>query len=57
VILGADPVPDVEKPLFELSSAIQQYLPDTEKTIDGRLTEEGIKFQLGRELPQVTINQ
>jgi predicted naringenin-chalcone synthase len=57
VILGADTVPDVEKPLFELSSAIQQYLPDTEKTIDGRLTEEGIKFQLGRELPQVIINQ
>ncbi|KAJ4785550.1 Chalcone synthase [Rhynchospora pubera] len=53
VILGADPVPGVEKPLFELTSAIQQYLPDTEKTIDGRLTEEGIKFQLGRELPQV----
>lgn len=57
VILGADPVPGVENPLFELSSSIQQYLPNTEKTIDGRLTEEGIKFQLGRELPQVIIDQ
>lgn len=39
--------------MFELSSAIQQYLPDTDKTIQGELTEEGISFFLGRELPLV----
>uniref|UniRef100_A0A0E0LJN2 Chalcone synthase n=1 Tax=Oryza punctata TaxID=4537 RepID=A0A0E0LJN2_ORYPU len=51
-MVGADPTP-VEHPLFELHSALQRFLPDTDKTIDGRLTEEGIKFQLGRELPHI----
>ena len=51
-IVGTDPTP-LERPLFELHSALQRFLPDTEKTIDGRLTEEGIKFQLGRELPHI----
>ncbi|EEC81903.1 hypothetical protein OsI_25733 [Oryza sativa Indica Group] len=51
-VVGADPTP-VERPLFELHSALQRFLPDTDKTIDGRLTEEGIKFQLGRELPHI----
>ncbi|XP_006664811.1 type III polyketide synthase B [Oryza brachyantha] len=51
-IVGADPTP-LERPLFELHSALQRFLPDTDKTIDGRLTEEGIKFQLGRELPHI----
>ncbi|XP_072988316.1 type III polyketide synthase B [Typha latifolia] len=53
VILGVDPIQGIETPLFEIYSAVQEYLPDTEKTIDGKLTEEGINFQLGRELPQV----
>uniref|UniRef100_A0A0D9WXX5 Chalcone synthase n=1 Tax=Leersia perrieri TaxID=77586 RepID=A0A0D9WXX5_9ORYZ len=51
-VVGADPTLD-ERPLFELHSALQRFLPDTDKTIDGRLTEEGIKFQLGRELPHI----
>lgn len=53
MIIGSDPVSDTEKPLFELHSAMQQFLPGTDKTIDGRLTEEGISFKLARELPQV----
>lgn len=53
VMLGADPVMDKEAPLFELHTATQSFLPDTEKIIDGRLTEEGISFKLGRELPQI----
>ncbi|CAL9090924.1 unnamed protein product [Musa textilis] len=52
-VLGTDPIPGTETPMFELSSAIQQYLPDTDKTIQGELTEEGISFLLGRELPLV----
>lgn len=51
-VIGTDPTP-LERPLFELHSALQRFLPDTEKTIDGRLTEEGIKFQLDRELPYI----
>ncbi|CAN1783313.1 Type III polyketide synthase B [Linum perenne] len=53
MIVGTDPIPGDESPLFELHTAIQNFLPDTEKTIDGRLTEEGISFKLARELPQI----
>lgn len=52
MMIGTDPVPG-ERPLFELHTAIQNFLPNTEKTIDGRLTEEGISFKLARELPQI----
>ncbi|WVZ62842.1 hypothetical protein U9M48_012540 [Paspalum notatum var. saurae] len=51
-VIGTDPSPP-ERPLFELHAALQRFLPDTERTIEGRLTEEGIKFQLGRELPHI----
>ncbi|KAK9286807.1 hypothetical protein L1049_015212 [Liquidambar formosana] len=53
MIIGSDPVSGIERPLFELHTAIQHFLPDTEKIIDGRLTEEGISFKLSRELPQI----
>ncbi|CAK9142893.1 unnamed protein product [Ilex paraguariensis] len=53
MIIGSDPVSAIERPLFELHTAIQHFLPDTEKIIDGRLTEEGISFKLARELPQI----
>ncbi|CAI0376929.1 unnamed protein product [Linum tenue] len=54
MIVGTDPIQDAESPpLYELHTAIQNFLPDTEKTIDGRLTEEGISFKLARELPQI----
>lgn len=53
MVIGSDPVSGNEKPLFELHTAIQEFLPSTEKTIDGRLTEEGISFKLARELPQI----
>ncbi|KAJ4964811.1 hypothetical protein NE237_016660 [Protea cynaroides] len=46
MILGTDPI-------LGLHTAIQNFLPDTEKTIDGRLTEEGINFRLGRDLPNI----
>ncbi|KAM7256472.1 hypothetical protein ACFE04_012213 [Oxalis oulophora] len=53
MIIGTDPDSDGEKPLFELHTAIQNFLPNTEKSIDGRLTEEGISFKLARDLPQI----
>ncbi|XVF00945.1 hypothetical protein REPUB_Repub04eG0046000 [Reevesia pubescens] len=53
MIIGTDPDLSIEKPLFELHTAIQSFLPNTEKTIDGKLTEEGISFKLARELPQI----
>ncbi|XAR72737.1 hypothetical protein NMG60_11019477 [Bertholletia excelsa] len=53
VIVGSDPDPAIERPLFELHTAIQHFLPETENIIDGRLTEEGIRLKLARELPQI----
>lgn len=53
MIIGSDPELVSENPLFELHTALQEFLPGTEKTIDGRLTEEGISFKLARELPQI----
>lgn len=53
MIIGSDPVSGTERPLFELHTAIQNFLPNTEKTIDGQLTEEGISFKIARELPQI----
>ncbi|CAF1791422.1 unnamed protein product [Brassica oleracea] len=51
VIIGADPLPS-EAPFMELHYAVQQFVPGTQTVIDGRLTEEGINFKLGRDLPQ-----
>ncbi|KAL8543127.1 hypothetical protein ACS0TY_003858 [Phlomoides rotata] len=54
MIIGSKPdYPGVETPLFELHTALQHFLPDTEKIIDGKLTEEGISFRLDRELPEI----
>lgn len=53
MIIGCDPHLEVETPLFELHTSLQRFLPETEKIIDGRLTEEGISFRLDRELPRI----
>ncbi|XP_075488660.1 type III polyketide synthase B [Primulina tabacum] len=53
MIIGSNPTLNLEKPLFELHTSLQHFLPDTEKVIEGRLTEEGISFMLERELPQI----
>ncbi|KAJ4777432.1 Chalcone synthase [Rhynchospora pubera] len=53
VILGSDPIPTIEKPFLELHTAVQKFIPETQNVIDGRMSEEGINFKLGRELPRV----
>ncbi|KAF9617515.1 hypothetical protein IFM89_036719 [Coptis chinensis] len=52
VIIGSDPITGIENPFMELNFAVQQFLPGTQHIIDGRLSEEGINFKLGRDLPQ-----
>ncbi|KAE8673840.1 Chalcone synthase [Hibiscus syriacus] len=41
-----DPVPEIEKPLFELVSAAQAILPESDGAIDGHLRESGLTFYL-----------
>lgn len=51
-IIGTDPLLGTESPFLELNYAVQQFLPGTQNVIDGYLSEEGINFKLGRDLPQ-----
>uniref|UniRef100_A0A7N0V9W2 Chalcone synthase n=2 Tax=Kalanchoe fedtschenkoi TaxID=63787 RepID=A0A7N0V9W2_KALFE len=51
IIIGSDPVPEVEKPLFELVSAAQTILPDSDGAIDGHLREVGLTFHLLKDVP------
>ncbi|XP_078155854.1 chalcone synthase 4-like [Carex rostrata] len=51
LIVGADPVPKIERPLFQLVSASQTILPDSEGAIDGHLREVGLTFHLLKDVP------
>ncbi|XP_074582293.1 chalcone synthase 2-like [Curcuma longa] len=51
IIVGADPDPATERPLFELVSASQTILPDSEGAIDGQLREVGLTFHFGKDVP------
>ncbi|KAG0457865.1 hypothetical protein HPP92_023022 [Vanilla planifolia] len=51
IIVGADPNPELERPLFYLVSASQTILPNSEGAIDGHLREAGLTFHLLKDVP------
>lgn len=51
VIVGSDPIPEVERPLFELVSAAQTILPDSHGAIGGHLREVGLTVHLLEHVP------
>ncbi|KAI6700899.1 hypothetical protein NL676_015223 [Syzygium grande] len=51
VIVGADPNTAVERPLYQLVSAAQTILPDSDGAIDGHLREVGLTFHLLKDVP------
>nr|ADO85327.1 chalcone synthase [Boesenbergia rotunda] len=51
IIVGADPDLETERPLFELVSASQTILPDSERAIGGHLREVGLIFHLLKNVP------
>nr|AGE10596.1 chalcone synthase [Lonicera japonica] len=53
IIIGSDPVADVEKPLFEVVSAAQTILPDSDGAIDGHVREVGLTFHLLKDVPGI----
>ncbi|CAL9189765.1 unnamed protein product [Musa hybrid cultivar] len=53
VIIGADPDPATERPLFQLISASQTLLPDSDGAIEGHLKEVGLTFHLLRDVPRI----
>ncbi|KAJ3681686.1 hypothetical protein LUZ60_014259 [Juncus effusus] len=51
LIVGADADLTVERPIFQLVSAGQTILPDSEGAIDGHLREVGLTFHLLKDVP------
>nr|BAB40787.2 chalcone synthase [Lilium hybrid division I] len=51
VIVGSDPDTSVERPLFQIVSASQTILPDSDGAIDGHLREVGLTFHLLKDVP------
>ncbi|KAL1817311.1 hypothetical protein DCAR_0521746 [Daucus carota subsp. sativus] len=50
VIVGSDPDPLTERPLFQIVSSAQHILPDSEDTIRGKLGESGLMFFLKKNI-------
>uniref|UniRef100_A0A7I3ZAC7 Chalcone synthase n=1 Tax=Physcomitrium patens TaxID=3218 RepID=A0A7I3ZAC7_PHYPA len=50
-VVGSDPKPEVEKPLFEVHWAGETILPESGGAIDGHLTEAGLIFHLMKDEP------
>ncbi|XP_039143230.1 chalcone synthase 6-4-like [Dioscorea cayenensis subsp. rotundata] len=55
-VVGANPIPGIETPFFELVSTDQVIIPDSEKAIHCHLREEGLTFHLRRDVPN-TISE
>ncbi|VFQ92286.1 unnamed protein product [Cuscuta campestris] len=53
VIIGAGPMPETERPLFEFVSAAQTLLPDSFGAIEGHLREVGLTFHLQKNVPSI----
>ncbi|KAF5193238.1 Chalcone synthase, partial [Thalictrum thalictroides] len=53
LIVGADPIIGIEKPLFEVISAVQTLVPDSDGAIQGHLKEEGLTFNLVKNVPEL----
>nr|AAW50921.1 polyketide synthase type III isoform 1 [Wachendorfia thyrsiflora] len=51
IIVGADPIEGVEKPIFQIFSASQMTLPEGEHLVAGHLRELGLTFHLKPQLP------
>ncbi|CAL9180132.1 unnamed protein product [Musa hybrid cultivar] len=53
VIVGADPIQGVEKPIYEIMSATQVTVPESEKAVGGHLREVGLTFYFFSQLPMI----
>ncbi|KAH7521838.1 hypothetical protein FEM48_Zijuj07G0074500 [Ziziphus jujuba var. spinosa] len=56
VVVGSDPLVGVEKPLFELVSASQTIIPDSEGNIEGHICEVGLTIRLSKKVPSLISN-
>ncbi|OWM69578.1 hypothetical protein CDL15_Pgr014039 [Punica granatum] len=51
LIIGADPDASFERPLFQLVSALETIIPDSDGAIEGPLSEMGLTFHLSKGVP------
>ncbi|BBN03332.1 chalcone synthase [Marchantia polymorpha subsp. ruderalis] len=51
LVVGSDPVPELEKPQFEIHWSGETVLPESDGAIEGRLTEAGLIFHLLKDVP------
>ncbi|GLT88192.1 hypothetical protein SLE2022_062270 [Rubroshorea leprosula] len=56
VIVGSDPIPEIEKPLFQLVSASQSILPESDGAITASMQEAGLIFHLDKCIPTIVSN-
>ncbi|XVE84256.1 hypothetical protein DITRI_Ditri16bG0156100 [Diplodiscus trichospermus] len=56
IIIGADPDTKIERPLFQLVSAAQAILPDSDGALDLHLHEVGLTFHLSKDVPSLISN-
>ncbi|XP_066357196.1 bisdemethoxycurcumin synthase-like [Miscanthus floridulus] len=53
VIVGADPVAPVERPLFEMVFASQTTIPETEDAISMQISKCGMEYHLSSQVPRL----
>ncbi|PWA90845.1 chalcone synthase 3 [Artemisia annua] len=53
VIVGSDPDESIEHPLFKIVSATQTIIPDTERSLNLHLREEGQTIHLDKNVPKM----
>lgn len=53
MIIGADPILQVERPWFEVHYAASDILPDSTGAIDGHLREAGLIFHIMKDVPSI----
>jgi chalcone synthase len=53
VLVGADPDTGVERPLFQIVSATQTLLLDSDGSVQGHMLERGRTFHLLKDLPKI----
>ncbi|KAJ0034382.1 hypothetical protein Pint_25371 [Pistacia integerrima] len=56
LIVGADPILGVEKPIFELVSTAPTLVPNSPGAICGSIREHGLTIHIGKEVPDLISN-
>jgi predicted naringenin-chalcone synthase len=53
VIVGADPIAPVERPLFEMAFASQTTIPETEDAISMQINKGGMEYHISNQVPRL----